>query len=342
MKSVSGLQISKPFHFSINLFLRQESLLVILFMIAIAINARLSPHFLNVTNMLDTTVNFMEKGIVAFPMMMIILTGDIDLSAESTMGMATIVMGTLFMSGVNIWLAVLAGLAVGALAGLFNGLIVTRFGLPAIVVTLGTMALYRGIAVILTGVNTVRGFTDISFLGQGYIPGTPIPVSLGIFLVLALIFGLVIHRTIFGRYLFAIGNNQEACRFSGVAVDRIRVLLFVICGVMSAFAGMVMAARFGATARNDLALGLNFQIITAVILGGVNILGGSGTVVGTVLGLFLIGLMDYGMGLVNVPPRVQTMVIGMILITSILLPNFIRGLTTRLKKGYAKEVITSK
>lgn len=336
MKNLKSLQVRKPFSFSLNLLLRQEFFLLILFVVAIAINGRLSPYFFNINNLMDTTSNFMEKGLVALPMMMIIITGDIDLSAESTMGMATIVMGTLFMGGLNVWLAVLAGLLVGALAGFVNGLIITKFKLPAMIVTLGTMALYRGIAVILTGVNTVRGFTQLSFLGQGYIPGTLIHVSMAIFIVMAVIFGIVLHRTTFGRSIYAIGNNQETCRFSGIAVDRVKIILFVLCGFMSALAGIIMAARFGATARNDLGLGLNFEIITAVVLGGVNILGGSGTTLGVVFGLFLIGLVGYGMSLVNVPPRVQTMVISMILLVSILLPNFIRWLLQKIKKANLK------
>ena len=341
MKASQSIQIRKPFRFSLNLFLRQEILLVFLLVIAIIVISRLSPYFLDTKNLFDTTVNFMEKGLVALPMMMIIITGDIDLSVESNMAMSTIVMGTLFMAGVNIWVAVLAGVLVGALGELFNGLLITKLRLPALIVTLGTMALYRGIAMIMTGVNTVRGFTQLSFLGQGYIPGTPIPISLVIFTVMAILFGLLLHRTTFGRYVYAIGNNQEACRFSGVSVDRIKIILFVMSGTMSAIAGIMMASRFGGTARNDLALGVNFDVITAVVLGGVNILGGSGSVFGVVLGLFLIGLVRFGMSLINVPPRVQTMVIGSILILAILLPNFIQWVASVVKKlSQAKKEVT--
>jgi rhamnose transport system permease protein len=343
MKTTQSIQIRKPFGFSLSLLLRQEILLVILLVIAVIINSRLSPYFLDTKNLFDTTVNFMEEGLVALTMMLIIITGDIDLSVESNMAMSTIVMGTLFMAGMNVWVAVVIAILIGGLGGLVNGLIITRLRLPALIVTLGTMALYRGIAMMMTGVNTVRGFTDLSFLGQGYIPGTPIPISFVIFAVMAVIFGFLLHRTSFGRYVYAIGNNQDAARFSGIAVNRIKVILFVMSGMMSAFAGIIMASRFGATARNDLALGVNFEVVTAVVLGGVNILGGSGSVVGVVLGLFMIGMTKFGMSLVNVPPRVQTMVIGSILILAILLPNIIRWVASTVqKRSQTKEVAGSK
>ncbi len=339
MNTSQPIQIRKPFQLSLNLFLRQEILLVILLIIAVVINSRLSPYFLDINNLFDTTENFMEKGLVALPMMMIIITSDIDLSVESNMAMSTIVMGTLFMAGVNVWVAVIVGVLAGTLGGILNGLVITRFRLPAMIVTLGTMALYRGIAMMLTGVNTVRGFTQLSFLGQGSIPGTPVPISMVIFFVMVIIFGCVLHKTLFGRYLYAMGNNPEACRYSGVNVDRMKIILFGVSGFMSAVAGIIMASRFGATARNDLALGVNFDVVTAVVLGGVNILGGSGSIVGVVLGLFLIGLTRFGMGLVNVPPRVQTMVIGSILILAILLPNIIRWIASSIqKRKQTKEV----
>lgn len=333
MKSTAKpLDTKKPFKFSINLLLRQEVLLVILLAIAIIINSRLSPYFLDATNLFNTTVNFTDKGLIAFPLAMVIITTGIDLSVASTLAMSTIVMGTAFMAGVNIWVAVAIGLLTGMVCGLFNGLVISKLKLPPLVVTLGTFSLYRGIAVMLTGVNTVRGFSDLAFLGQGKIPGTPVPLSLVIFLVCALVFGLILHKSTFGRFVYAIGNNEEASRFSGIRVDRILIILYMISGLMSAFAGIVMASRFGCTARNDIALGAEFDVITAVVLGGVNILGGSGSIFGVVLGLILIGLVRLGMSLVNVPPRVQTGVIGLILILSILIPQIIRWIAALLSE----------
>jgi len=332
MKSTSKkLSVKKTFKFSVNLLLRQEILLIILLVIAISINSQLSPYFWDTKNLFNTTVNFTDKGLIAFPLAMIIITGNIDLSVASNLAMSTIVMGTLFMAGVNVWISVLIGLIVGMLGGIFNGLVITKLKLPTLVVTLGTYSLFRGIAVILTGVNTVRGFTEIAFLGQDNIPGTLVPISFVIFLVSAFVFGLLLHRTNFGRYVYAIGNNEEACRFSGVRVDRIKIILFVLSGLMSAMAGIIMASRFGSTARNDIALGAEFDVITAAILGGVSITGGSGSIFGLVLGLVLIGLVRFGMSLVNVPPRVQIGVIGMILILAILIPQGIRGLSQKIE-----------
>jgi len=329
--TTKNLSVKKPFKFSINTFLRQEVLLLLLLSIAVFINSRMSPYFLDATNLLNTTVNFTDKGLIAFPLAMIIITTNIDLSVASNLAMSTIVMGTVFMAGVNVWLSVLIGLTTGMFGGLINGLLISKLKLPALVVTLGTFSLYRGIAVILTGVNTVRGFTQLAFLGQGKIPGTPIPVSLVVFLVCAIIFALILHKTQFGRFVYAIGNNEEACRFSGIRVDRIKIILYVLSGLMSAFAGIVMASRFGCTARNDIAQGAEFDVITAVVLGGVNILGGSGSIFGVVIGLILIGLVRLGMSLVNVPPRVQIGVIGLILILSILIPQIIRWLSEKVK-----------
>lgn len=322
--STRNLETKKPFEFSIKLLLNQEVLLFVLLIVAILVNSRLSPYFLDVRNLFNTTVNFTDIGLIAFPLALIIITGDIDLSVASNLAMSTIVMGTVYMAGVNIWISVVIGLITGMVGGLINGLLIAKMKLPALVVTLGTFSLFRGIAVILTGVNTVRGFTEIAFLGQGKIGETPIPISLVIFLFFALVYGLLLHKTTFGRQVFGLGNNKITCKYSGVPVDRIKIILFVLSGFMSALAGMVMASRFGCTARNDIAFGAEFDVITAVVLGGVNILGGSGSIFGVVLGLILIGLVRLGMSLVNVPPRVQTGVIGAILVISILIPQIIR------------------
>ena len=162
-----------------------------------------------------------------------------------------------------------------------------------------------------------------TYLGQGRLPGTLIPFSVVLFIVLAVIFGLVLHKTTFGRYLFAIGNNEEAAIYSGVPVDRIKIIIFTLSGFMAALAGLILAARFGST-RPDIGTGLELSVITAAVLGGVDINGGIGTMVGAVLSLLLIGLMRFGMGLLNIQGQVQGIVIGLLLIVSILLPNVVR------------------
>ncbi|MCB0257317.1 MAG: ABC transporter permease, partial [Anaerolineae bacterium] len=307
-------------------------MLVGLIILVVLLNSRLSPFFLNARNISRTSSDFMEIGIMMLPMVFIIITGNIDLSVASNLAMSAAFMGWLFMSGVNIWVAALAALILGSLGGLFNGLLVARVKLPSLVVTLGTYAFYRGVAYVLLGDQAARGYPDaFTFIGQGKLPGTLIPFSVALFTVLAIIFGLVLHKTTFGRYLYTIGNNENAAAYSGVPVARIKIIIFTLSGFMSALAGVVLAARFGST-RPDIGLGLELAVITAAVLGGVDINGGIGTMVGAVLSLLLIGLLRFGMGLLNIQGQVQGMAIGLLLILSILIPNVIRQFSARSTK----------
>jgi rhamnose transport system permease protein len=194
-------------------------------------------------------------------------------------------------------------------------------GLPSLVVTLGTFSFYRGLAYALLGDQAARDYPDaFTYIGQGRLFGTRAPVSLLIFVVLAVIFGLVLHRTRFGRYLYAIGNNEAASRYSGVPVRRIKMAIYTLSGAVAALAGLVLAARFGST-RPDIGSGLELTVITVTVLGGVSISGGQGTMIGATLSLLLIGVARFGMGLMNVQGQVQSIIIGLLLILSILLPQ---------------------
>lgn len=305
------------------IFLRWEWFLVALIVVVAVVNTRLSPFFLNGTNLLRTTSDFMELGIMVLSMVFIIIaTGNVDLSIASTLGLTASLMGWLFMGGWNIWLAAAVAMGVGVLAGLLNGVLITRLKLPSLVVTLGTLSFYRGLAYTLLGDQAARGYpASFTYLGQGTLPGTRVPFSLLLFAVLAVVFGLVLHKTTFGRQLFAIGNNEPASRYSGVPVDRIKVIVFVLSSIMATLAGFVLAARYGST-RPDIGTGLELTVITITVLGGVSISGGSGTMVGAILALILVGILRFGMGLVNLQGQVQNIVIGLLLILSILLPRF--------------------
>jgi rhamnose transport system permease protein len=323
-----SMTIRKPFSVT-EFFLRWEWILVLLLIAASILNASLSPYFLNTRNLFDMTFNFMERGIMTLPMAFVIITGNIDLSVASTLAMSTNIMGRLFAAGVNIWIAVLVALLVGALAGVFNGILITQVKLPSLAATLGTYVLYRGIAWVLMQDGAVTGFpSQFTYIGQGYIPGTPIPVQLVIYAIMLVPFGLVLHRTTFGRFTYAIGNNKEACRYAGVNVDRVTLVIFTVSGLMAALAGIMMSARFGSV-RADIALGAELEVITAVVLGGVDIFGGSGTMTGVALALFLLGVVRYGMNLVNVPPQIQIIVTGFLLIIAIVLPYLLRQLTAQ-------------
>ena len=322
-------------------FQRWEWILVGLILLVIILNTRLSPFFLNALNLSRTSSDFMEIGIMMLPMVFIIITGNIDLSVASNMGMSASLMGLLHNMGVNIWMAALAGLALGTLGGMLNGYLVSRIKLPSLVVTLGTYAFYRGIAYGFLGDQAARDYpAAFTYLGQGRISGTLIPFSVLLFLVLALGFGLVLHRTAFGRYLYAIGNNEPATIYSGVPVARIKFILFTLSGLMAALAGLILAARFGST-RPDIGTGLELSVITAAVLGGIDINGGTGTMVGAVLSLLLIGLMRFGMGLLNIQGQVQGIAIGLLLILSILLPNLGRNLSVRNLKLRWQPILTA-
>jgi len=258
------------------------------------------------------------------PEVFIIVSGDIDLSVESTLGMTASLVGLLHILGVNIWLAALAGLTLGTLGGLLNGFLVARVQIPSLVVTLGTYAFYRGLGYGFLGTQVATNYPEsFNFLGQGHLFTPLLPFQDALFIVMAIIFAVVMHRTTFGRYLFAIGNNKNASIFSGVPVARVRMINFTVAGFMSALAGLVLAARFGST-QPDIGSGLVLPVITAAVLGGVDINGGSGSMIGAILSLVLIGLLNFGMGLLNIQGQVQGIVIGMLLILSILLPNALR------------------
>jgi rhamnose transport system permease protein len=305
-------------------FQRWEWMLVGLILVDVFVNTRLSPYFLDAQNLSRTSSDFMEIGLMMLPMVFIIITGNIDLSVASNMGMSASFMGLLHNMGVNIWAAALAGLLLGTLGGLLNGYLIARVKLPALVVTLGTYAFYRGIAYGFLGDQAARGYPEaFTYFGQGKVFGSLVPFSAALFMVMAVIFGLTLHRTTFGRYLYAIGNNENATNYSGVPVARIKFILYALSGFMAALAGLILAARFGST-RPDIGTGLELSVITAAVLGGIDINGGKGTMVGATLSLLLIGLMRFGMGLLNIQGQVQGVAIGMLLILSIFVPSLIR------------------
>src|SRR3954467_10627378 len=316
---------------------RWEALLVVLIVVVAIVNSRLSPFFLDLNNLLRTTSDFLEIGIMVLPMVFIIITGNIDLSIASILGLSASLMGWLYMGGWNIWLAVATALVVSVFAGLLNGVLIARLRLPALAVTIGTLSFYRGLAYVLLGDQAARGYPpSFTYLGQGTLGSTQIPFALLLFAVFALVFGLVLHKTTFGRYLYAIGNNEAAARYSGVPVARIKIIVYVLSGLMATLAGFILAARYGST-RPDIGTGLELTVITITVLGGVSIFGGSGTMVGAVLALLLVGVLRFGMGLMNLQGQVQDIVIGSLLILSILLPTVSRRV--RLSGGIRRDTL---
>jgi rhamnose transport system permease protein len=279
-----------------------------------------SNRFFTVDNLLNQGRLMAEVGLVALPMTFVIVTGGIDLSVGSILGLAAILVGV-FWKGLGLPLPVAMVLAVcaGGLAGLGNGLIITRFAVPPLIATLATLALYRGLAEGISQARSVRGYPEWFFrLGQGEVAG--VPTQLWIMLVLAAVAAFALGYTTFGRATYAVGANETAARFSGVAVDRTRLVIYAASGLVAGLAGVIFVSRVSTT-RSDMGTGLELDVITAVVLGGTSIFGGSGTVGGTVLGLVLIQSLRSGLALAGVKGDGTIVVIGLVLILAILASN---------------------
>lgn len=304
-----------------------ETLLAVVAIAIFLLNAWASPYFLDPWNLSDATFNFTEKAMIAFAMALLIVAGEIDLSVGAIVALASTAMGVAMGMGAPTPVLVAIGLGTGLACGAFNGMLVARFGLPSIVVTIGTMSLFRGIGYIVLGDQAFTGYpADFAWFGQGYVFWV-ITVELVIFALSALVFGILLHRTSFGRTVYAIGNNATAARFSGIRVDRVRFILFLLTGLMSGIAAICLTSRLGST-RPSIAAGFELEVVTIVVLGGVSILGGSGTIPGVVLAAFVLGLVTFGLGLLNVPGIVMSIVVGLLLIGVIAVPRLISKLRT--------------
>ena len=309
-------------------FMKWEWLLVLIFIVFNIVIINITPHYVNVKSIFDATSIFVEKGMIALIMAFIIISKNIDLSVASMMALSSVTMAVVYQSGVNMWVSFLIGLSVGTLCGFINGIIITKLGFPSIIVTLANYSFYRGIAYVILGDQAVGGFTKkFSYLGQGYIGNSVVPFSLVLFICLAIIAGLILHKTKFGRMIYAIGWNRNTCFASGISVKKIELLLFTLSGFISGLAGMFITSRIANT-RPNIATGFELEIITIVILGGVLVSGGVGNMTGVMLSLTLIGTIRYGLGLHNVPGQVMLLVTGGLLIISILMNNVMKRFLT--------------
>ncbi|MBA4493364.1 ABC transporter permease [Paenactinomyces guangxiensis] len=307
-------------------FFQWEWMLVLIFILVNVINANLSPYYLDYYNLRDATMAFLDKAFIVLPMVFVMILADIDISVASTVALSSVVMADLYQMGVPMGLAMVICLATGAICGWVNGLLIVKFKeLSAVIVTLITMILYRGIAYIILKDQAAGDFPEwFNFLGWGYIGG--IPFILVVFTVFAVIFGLLLHKTTFGRAVYAIGSNPVASRFSGVQVDKIKIIVFTMTGLMAAVAALFLTSKMGST-RPNIAMMYELEVIAMAALGGVSTAGGKGRMIGAVLAIFLIGLLRYGLGLINVPAQTQLIIIGLLLIVAVMIPNLnIRGL----------------
>ncbi|WP_175577314.1 ABC transporter permease [Rhizobium oryziradicis] len=295
---------------------------VLLFGVAILIfiaNSLASPYFLNIWNLSDATFNFTEKAMIAFAMALLVIAGEIDLSVAAIIAIASTAMGAAAQMGIGTPGLVAIGIGVGLACGVFNGALVAGLKLPSIVVTIGTMSLFRGISYLVLGDKAYGNYPEsFAYFGQGYVLG-PLSFELMLFFVVAAAIAILLHATNFGRQVFVIGNNPLAARFSGIPVERVKFILFVLTGLMSGIAAVCLTSRLGST-RPSIAQGWELEAVTMVVLGGVSILGGSGTIGGVVIAAFVMGLVTFGLGLLNVPGIVMSIFIGLLLIITIALP----------------------
>ncbi|MBY3379374.1 ABC transporter permease [Rhizobium laguerreae] len=299
---------------------------VLLFAVAVLIfifNSLASPYFLDAWNLSDATFNFTEKAMIAFAMALLVISGEIDLSVAAIIALASTAMGAAAQVGIGTPGLVAIGIGTGLACGIFNGVLVSVLKLPSIVVTIGTMSLFRGISYIVLGDQAYGKYpTDFAYFGQGYVVWV-FSFEFVLFIVLAILFAILLHATNFGRQVYAIGNNDFAARFSGISVERVKFILFLLTGVMSGVAAVCLTSRLGST-RPSIAQGWELEVVTMVVLGGISILGGSGTIVGVVIAAFVMGLVTFGLGLLNVPGIVMSIFIGLLLIITIAIPIIAR------------------
>ncbi|GAA1062075.1 ABC transporter permease [Agromyces bracchium] len=309
--------------------LTRESAVIGLLLVVIAVSLAVVPNFdspLTVTYLLRDIAPIL---LIALPMTLIIITEEIDLSVASIVGLSSVMTGILTQAGLPFPVAAIAAILVGTVAGVINGFLVTVVGLPSLAVTIGTLALFRGIAVGLLGTTAVTEFPEFwSDLARDNIPGTPIPGIMIPFVVLAIAFAILLHFTPFGRSLYAIGLNKEAAAFSGVDVGRTKFLLFVMSGAVSGFAGVYFTLLYN-NARGDNATGMELQVIAAVLLGGVSIFGGRGALHGVIAGVLLIGTLGSALRLAGVTSDIINVITGVLLVLSVVSASLLAWLRRR-------------
>jgi rhamnose transport system permease protein len=296
-----------------------EGFLLAVLIVLVAMNTLASPFFLTVNNQINLFQLSIEKIIVALVMTLVIINGEIDLSVASIMGLAACAFGYLLQTGIPAGGAIAICLCIGLACGAFNAVFIVGMGIPSLVVTLATMIAFRGMARILLEDRGIGDFPAwVNHLGQKAVVG-PFPLSMLIFAGLTVLFYVVLQRSAFGRKVYFVGSNRAVADYSGVDVARIKATIFVGSGFISALAGLLYAARLGAV-RGDIANGFELDIITIVLLGGVSIFGGSGTIIGTLLSVLIVLNLRNGMALANITGHIQTGVLGVLLILSVMIP----------------------
>jgi len=308
---------------------RWETLLVALFLVLLPIGQAISPEFLTSDSFTTGSLDFSEIALMALPLTLVVVAAEIDLSVASILGLSSALMATMWNDGLPLELIMPLCIVAGAVCGAFNGLLVTRLGLPSLAVTIGTLALFRGLALVVIGDDSVTDFpavwTDRAF---GNFAGTAVPNVIVLVAVLAVLFAVLLHFTPFGRSIFAIGANEEAAFYSGLRVKRIKLTLFVLSGAVAALAGVVISLR-NSTAAANVGVGFELTVVTAVLLGGVSIFGGRGALHGVIAGVLLIGTLSSALRLAGVTSDIINVITGVLLILSVVSASLLGWLQKR-------------
>jgi rhamnose transport system permease protein len=302
-------------------FGREAVLLIVLIGLIIAM-AQASPLFLTLDNLLDTSRYFVETGLIALGMTLVIITGGIDVSVGSTLALASVTIGFTYQAGVPLIVAVVLGVLVGTACGIFNGVLTAVWDMHPLAITIATLSFFRGIAIAITNENAVSSFPNwFGLFGQGAVG--QVPNQLFVFVVAAVIVWFVLHRTVLGRRIFALGLSQQVARFSAVRTVRIKVFVYAITGLLAGIAAVIYTSRVS-TARSDAGTGLELQVIAAVVLGGASVRGGAGSIGGTILGLLIISVLNQGLLLTSINSNWTLVIIGAVMIVGVFINEFFR------------------
>ena len=307
----------------LNILYKKEFILLMVLLSIIFINSNVTPYFLDLYNLIDSTFLFSEKAIIALSITFVIIARQIDLSVASIIAVSSCVLGYTTSLGMDTYLIISFTLLSGIMCGAFNGFIITRFAIPSIIVTIGTMSLFRGLAYSFLEDQYYNKFPKfVVSLGSDYLFGY-IPYAFLTFIILSIIFAFILHKTIIGKRIYSIGNNPESAQYTGIQVDKYTFVLFTLNGLFSAIAAIFLSGRLSSV-RPNIAFGWELEIITMVVLGGVYIYGGSGSILGVVISIFILGMLSFGLGLINVPGVGIIIFTGLLLILSIGFPSFIK------------------
>lgn len=319
-QNIAGREAAPPRPLLYVVLVRPETMTLALLILAVVVASHLSPFFLDINYILRSFTLSAEFAVVALVLTMVIISGEIDLSPASNMALSACLFAWAQASGVPMPVAILIGLAAGLAMGALNAFMVIALQLPSIIVTIGTLTLYRGLAQIIAGDKSIRVPDWFIGIDRVLVLGIPVPVL--IFAAVSLVLGLILAGTIFGRQIYQVGTNEVAARYAGIRTRRIKLVLFLLMGLVAAVAGLMTASRLGSV-RYDLGLGGELQMVLMAMLGGTYIFGGRGTILGTFVAAWLLVVVSTGMTVANLLPAIQLTVLGVLLIIAIIATNFI-------------------